>query len=161
MANPMTNSNPMTRFGPETRVSTQITTGIVQQAKYVAVVGSREYPEPERVTALIGLLHPEVTVVSGGTRGVDRAAGDSAVEQGRKVAEVFPRIGPDATRAEAAVHLKARNTVIVRGSDVVVAFWDGKSNGTADAIEKALQFHNFVIVALPGRAAEVWERYKI
>lgn len=139
--------------GPEAfkaELSTKITVDVIRAAKYVAIVGSREYPEPERVKALVALLHEEATVVSGGARGVDRAADTAALNRGLMVAEVSGRGGIPA--------LFARNTVIVRGSDVVVAFWDGKSNGTRDSIEKALTMHGFCVVALPGEPPVVWER---
>jgi hypothetical protein len=42
-----------------------------------------------------------------------------------------------------------RNTTIVRDSDVVIAFWDGKSTGTLDTIEKAKALGKPVGVVLP------------
>lgn len=33
-----------------------------------------------------------------------------------------------------------RNTCIVKNSDVVIAFWDGKSTGTKDSIDKCVKF---------------------
>jgi hypothetical protein len=41
------------------------------------------------------------------------------------------------------------NTTIVRDSDVVIAFWDGKSTGTLDTIEKAKALGKPVGVVLP------------
>lgn len=44
----------------------------------VAIVGSREYPNLEEVVQYMGYLKPDDIVVSGGARGVDRMAEDTA-----------------------------------------------------------------------------------
>lgn len=140
-------------------VSITMSTNVLRQAGYVAIVGSRTYPDLERVKKVVELLDPNATVVSGGADGVDDMADAWACETFRQTAIVRPSKRPQASSSFIA-GLFGRNTVIVRGSDVVVAFWDGKSTGTRDTIEKALTVHGFCIVALPGEPPEVWERYR-
>jgi hypothetical protein len=43
-----------------------------------------------------------------------------------------------------------RNTDIVNDSDMVVAYWDGKSTGTNDTVTKARKAKKWVIVLTPG-----------
>lgn len=131
-----------------------ISTNVVTMAMYVAVVGSRKYPELERVGRLVNLMHNDATVVSGGAKGVDSYAETAAIQRGLKVATIT--VPSDVASYVPA--LFGRNTVIVRGSDVVVAFWDGFSKGTEDTIRKAVMIHGFCIVALPGQSPEVWCR---
>lgn len=143
----------------DAEVSTRMTTDVVRQAMYVAVIGSREFPELGRVRTLVDLLHPEATVVSGGANGVDETATLAAVETHRRTAVVAP--SKDHHPHDFIGSLLARNAVIVRGSDVVVAFWDGDSRGTAHGIELALTCHGFCIVVLPGQPPAIWERYRV
>lgn len=127
--------------------------GVVAHARRVGIVGSRDFPEMDRVAALVDLLRPDATVISGGARGVDNAAVTYAIATDRQGIEVRPRV----RQGHAAEDLKNRNEVIVLGSDVVVAFWDGQSHGTAHTIRKALELIGYVIVVLPGLPPETWE----
>jgi hypothetical protein len=133
---------------------TDIVLGLVFHSLYVAIVGSRDYPADgrRRVASVIGYMADNATVVTGGAPGVDTWAEAFAAERGIRCAVVRP--------SKMGLHLGAdymgRNTVIVRSSDVVVAFWDGVSKGTQDAIEKAIDMHRQCIVALPGKTPVVW-----
>jgi DNA recombination-mediator protein A len=123
---------------------------ILRDARRVGIVGSRDYPELDRVGKLVELLHPDVYVISGGARGVDQEARLMAMTHHRHLIEIT-------VQGERYVEsLFERNTVIVLGSDVVCAFWDGESNGTADTIRKAMHLSGKVIVALPGESPQVW-----
>jgi hypothetical protein len=122
---------------------------VLQHARYVAIVGSRIYPELSRIKVLFEFLDPEAVIVTGGAAGVDQEA-ERLCGTTRRCAVIRP------TGVPRSAGLLARNTVIVRGSDVVVAFWTGTSPGTRDTIEKALLFHGFCIVALPACEAQVW-----
>jgi uncharacterized phage-like protein YoqJ len=77
---------------------------------------------------------PEGTVViSGGAPGVDSWAEEAAIERGLDVEVYEPQWRrPDGTTDRGAGF--KRNQVIVDKSDAVIAFWDGKSRGTADTI---------------------------
>jgi hypothetical protein len=73
-----------------------------------------------------------VLIVSGGAHGADAMAERYAFDCGFKFMSIL---------AEWDVYGKSagmrRNTQIVECADLVVAFWDGESRGTADSIEKA------------------------
>ena len=52
---------------------------------------------------------------------------------------------PDYSKYQRAAPIK-RNTLIVEEADVVIAFWDGKSKGTKDSINKAKSLGKEVIL---------------
>lgn len=89
----------------------------------IAIIGSRNL----RVTNLEELIPKECTeIVSGGARGIDTCAAEFAREHGLKLTEFLP----DYQRYGRGAPL-VRNKLIVEYADVVYAFWDGKSRGTA------------------------------
>ena len=103
----------------------------------IAIVGSRDFPEEEMARKVIHKVlrqYPHAIVVSGGARGPDTWG----EEEGRRLGGEPLMLHPDVEAhggnfAKAAL---ARNTEIVEASDFVLAFWDGKSRGTKDALEK-------------------------
>lgn len=111
----------------------------------VAIVGSRDFPEPERVRAYVRALRKDDIVISGGARGVDSWAVEEAQLQGLST-EVFP--------ADWEVYGRSagyqRNQSIVDAAEFVVAFWDGKSKGTAHTIKLAQKAGKPVEVLLAG-----------
>lgn len=112
--------------------------------KRVAVIGSRSYgltydsesetynQDLSEVYEFVGSLPGDVTIVSGGARGVDTAAVNAAKKYGLqyKVWEADWR-----THGKAAGFV--RNYQIVDDADLVVAFWDNVSRGTRHSIEYA------------------------
>ena len=116
-----------------------------------AIIGSRGYPNPERVIAwctYIVRAHPDATFVSGGAKGPDSIGAAYLRKRGREVVEVLPDYD---THGRAAPLV--RNTEIVRRCDRVVAFWDGRSNGTLDAIRKAVKMGKRVTIMPPVTSA--------
>jgi hypothetical protein len=106
---------------------------VMPETVAVAVVGSRNFSDLELVRKYVASLayHDDrAIIVTGGARGVDEAAEATALDYSLLVQV----IKPDWER-----HGKAagpiRNEQIVRVSDEVVAFWDGKSRGTKSTIE--------------------------
>lgn len=97
----------------------------------IAVVGSRDWPDASVVYDYVNKLESSATVVSGGARGVDIWAIRTAKQ--RKMAYI--ECGAGWVAGKGAGY--ARNTVVVELSDKIVAFWDGKSRGTLDTINKA------------------------
>lgn len=100
----------------------------------IAVVGSREFPDEKLVREYVAGLEPnEVTIISGGARGVDSWAEDEAESWGIPT-DIYP--------ADWEAHGKSagfrRNRTMVNEADVVVAFWDGESNGTRHSIKLAM-----------------------
>lgn len=98
----------------------------------VAVVGSREYPSLEAVRQFVWECERTTVIVSGGAAGVDRAAVDEAKRLNMPYEEHLPDWNRYGRRAGAV-----RNAEIVGRADEVVAFWDGKSKGTAITIRMA------------------------
>lgn len=95
----------------------------------VAIIGSRG------ITSLdLSKYLPEGvdTIVSGGARGVDSIAAAYAKEHGIQLVEFLP----DYSKFGKGAPLK-RNHQIIEASDLVLAFWDGQSRGTAYTIREA------------------------
>lgn len=88
----------------------------------VAVIGSRGL----KVENLEKYLPENTTeIVSGGAVGVDTSAKEYARSHGLKLTEFLPEYEKYGRTAP----LK-RNIKIIEYSDIVFAFWDGKSHGT-------------------------------
>lgn len=102
----------------------------------VAIVGSRKWNRPEEVFAVVRSLPQGTIIISGGASGVDCYAEIEAKLAGLAV-EIIPVEKADWTKFGRAAG-PIRNTEIVKRCDRLIAFWDGKSRGTADAIKKAL-----------------------
>lgn len=93
----------------------------------VAVIGSRGLS----VTDLGRYLPENATeIVSGGAKGVDTSAREYAKKNGIKLTEFLPEY----TKYGRSAPLK-RNITIIEYSDIVLAFWDGKSRGTKFVID--------------------------
>lgn len=93
----------------------------------VAVIGSRGLSASD-----LGRYLPENTteIVSGGAKGVDTSAREYALSHGIKLTEFLPEY----TKYGRSAPLK-RNITIIEYSDIVLAFWDGKSRGTKFVID--------------------------
>lgn len=92
----------------------------------IAIVGSRNLS----VTDFLRYLPDDVDeIISGGARGVDAAVREFAMQQRIPLREFLT----DYQRYGRAAPLK-RNELIVSHSDLVLAFWDGKSKGTQHVI---------------------------
>lgn len=98
----------------------------------VAVIGSRDFPHLDMVEYFVLRLPVDTMVVSGGARGVDTVAQKIAEEQGM----AWMVIRPDYQAYPSYSAPKMRNQEIALASDEMHAFWDGFSEGTADAIER-------------------------
>jgi predicted Rossmann fold nucleotide-binding protein DprA/Smf involved in DNA uptake len=98
----------------------------------VAIVGSREYSNLNRVREFVKALPPGTVVISGGARGVDHTAATAARIRGLEVVEYLAEWEHYGQRAGFM-----RNADIVAAADRVVAFWDGQSRGTQHTIQLA------------------------
>jgi hypothetical protein len=100
----------------------------------VAIVGSRElHGNEERWYNKICERVPAncTEIVSGGAEGIDSLARRYAEEHGLLLKEFLPEYGRHGKSAAFV-----RNSHIVEYAHIVLAFWDGKSRGTADTVIK-------------------------
>jgi predicted Rossmann fold nucleotide-binding protein DprA/Smf involved in DNA uptake len=100
----------------------------------VAIVGSRHYSEPGRVSDYVEALPHGASIITGSASGVDAAATKAARAKGIPV-QVIPASFDELADASKSA---ARNQRLIDACDVLVAFWDGTSKGTRRTVERAL-----------------------
>ena len=106
----------------------------------IAIIGSRDFSDKRLVIDYVNNLSEDTEVVTGGARGVDTWAEETARLRGLSVQVFLPyfkRPGHKYFGRYAKWHFFARNDEIIDYCDRVIAFWDGKSKGTNDVIKKA------------------------
>lgn len=85
------------------------------------------------------LRNHELHVVSGGNKdGADALAEAFARQKGLSITVHHAKWSKDDGSTDRGAGF-ARNSTIVGDSDVILAFWDGKSAGTADTAKKGLK----------------------
>ena len=97
----------------------------------IGVVGGRDFNDYNLLCATLNHHIPIGVIVSGGASGTDTLAARYAIEHKVPLIEHIPnwdRYGKSAAML--------RNAYIVRDSDLVIAFWDGQSRGTANTIAR-------------------------
>lgn len=95
-----------------------------------AIVGSRSFKDYEKLKRV--LAGKEISsIVSGGATGADSLGAQYAKEHNRELRTFLP----DWKRHGRAAGI-IRNKHIIDHADVVVAFWDGVSRGTANSIQR-------------------------
>lgn len=108
----------------------------------IAIIGSRNFSDKELFTSVIKSVFEDIgipyKVISGGADGTDTLAHDWAIENNIEVEVFFPKHKDFPKKTRRWMAPKDRNTTIVENSDVVLSFWDMKSTGTKDTIEKAI-----------------------
>ena len=100
----------------------------------VAIIGSRECGGFDVDNILRYLPENCGSIISGGAKGIDSLAQSAA----RQLGINFECILPDYERNGKFAPL-VRNEEIVRHADLVLAFWDFKSRGTAYTIVKCIE----------------------
>lgn len=111
----------------------------------IAVVGSRSFADYEHLRRVLQAWLP-AEIISGGAQGADTLAQRLAQEENLPITVIKPdwrQFG----RAAGPI----RNRAIVDASDMVVAFWDGQSRGTASTLEYARAKNIPVLVELVDR----------
>lgn len=99
----------------------------------VIVAGGRDFDDyPRLCDVLDHILDPGDTIVSGCAKGADSLALEYARKRGLAVEE-FPADWQGQGKAAGVI----RNQAMAGKADVLIAFWDGKSRGTKDMIERA------------------------
>lgn len=97
----------------------------------VAVIGSRSFNDYEEVKRTLSAINITL-LVSGGAKGAD-TLGEQYAKENNIPTKIFY---PDWEKHGKAAGM-IRNTDIINEAELVVAFWDQKSNGTRDSIQKA------------------------
>ncbi len=100
----------------------------------ILVCGSRDFEPVSKIVTRVAQLPTDTTVIHGDARGADRIAANVADSLGLGV-EAYPA---DWKRHGRRAGIE-RNLLMLDGADPdrVLAFWDGKSRGTAHTIREA------------------------
>lgn len=107
--------------------------------KYI-VAGGREFTDWKRLSDVLDKFaceHTLRTVISGGARGADTFAIEWA-EENDCWCELEVML-PDYKVHGRYTAPKIRNQQMAQAADGLIAFWDGRSPGTKDMIEKAVR----------------------
>lgn len=98
----------------------------------LAVIGTKEFQDYKFLTSVLNQISGISTIVSGASAGTDKMAARYALEHNIKLIE-FP---PDYDKnGEEAKHFRDRQ--IVENCDELIAFWDGKCEGTKYTMDYA------------------------
>jgi hypothetical protein len=118
--------------------------------KNIAIVGSRNFLDVDVfvnvLNEIISIEGNPKTIVSGGAVGTDTLAYNWAKENNVDTLIFEPRYKDFPKKVRKWMAPKERNTTIVENSDVVIAFWDMKSTGTKDTIDKSVEKGNKVYI---------------
>jgi hypothetical protein len=104
----------------------------------VIIAGSRDFEDYDllcRTCDKILSLQSDIQVVCGMARGADTLGEDYAKSKGYKV---IPYPANWKAYGLGAGHI--RNEEMAKNADALIAFWDGKSNGTRGMIELAKKY---------------------
>ena len=113
----------------------------------LAVIGSRTFTDEKHYEILkktLDEIHTSnkiVEIVSGSAIGADSLARRYSLENHIPLVEYKPKWDEYGKSAGFM-----RNTDIINHCDKVVAFWDGKSHGTKDSIEKAKKYNKPIFI---------------
>lgn len=123
----------------------------------IAIVGSREFKDLQKVKDFINQLPQSSIIISGGAAGVDITAEVAAKARGLRTIIFIPKWN-DLTHPDALIKINKfgqkydakaglrRNENIILAADEVFAFWDGKSSGTRDSINHARRLNKKLII---------------
>lgn len=99
----------------------------------IAVVGSRTFSDNDLLSSILNKFDKKIiTIISGGAAGADKLAENWADKNNVKKIICKPDWKKYGRKAGIL-----RNKDIVEKSDQVIAFWDGKSRGTKNSIDRA------------------------
>jgi hypothetical protein len=109
----------------------------------ICISGSRGYKNLVNVEWVVSSLPDDSVIVHGGAVGVDSAADKVARKLGLEIEIFQPEWGRYGKSAG-----PIRNRKMIETCDMVYAFWDGESRGTASAIQAAIEFKKELEVIL-------------
>jgi len=111
----------------------------------IAIVGGRDFNDYDLLKNTLNNYIENKSflnaIVSGGAKGADTLAEKYTEELG--VEMIIFRPDYKKFGRLAALH---RNTEIIENSDIVFAFWDGKSRGTLDSVTKAKKLEKILFI---------------
>lgn len=106
----------------------------------VAIVGGREFDDYNLIEKTLHEYFDDVSkislIISGGARGAD-----SLAEEFAKNHQLPLKVYYADWKAYGKYAGFTRNTKIVREADIVFAFWDGRSKGTANTIDQCKTYN--------------------
>lgn len=104
----------------------------------ILVTGSRTFTDRDLIEHVLAEKFKEgdIVIVHGGARGADRMADEWAVINSVK-RDVYPVVSSDWQRFGKRAGILRNEVMLDSGPDLVIAFWDGKSKGTAHTISEA------------------------
>ena len=114
----------------------------------IAIVGSREFKDMQKVKDFINSFPADTIIISGGAPGVDTVAEIAGKARGLTVIPIEAKWN-DLTHPDALIKVNRygkeydskaghrRNEDIIKAADEVYAFWDGRSPGTRNSISHA------------------------
>ena len=109
----------------------------------IGIIGSRTWENRSAVEDLVNMLPIECTIISGGCRGVDTWAVDTAKSRGIDVVEYLPNLPEDGSPPwEFTKAYHARNRQIAENVDVLYAFvTEDRRGGTENTIRQAMKLN--------------------
>lgn len=111
------------------------------------IVGSRRWVNAEEVFRFVKSLPPESIIVSGGCKGVDTWAEKTAISIGLKTIVFKPELSNCKMRYEFTKAYYARNELIAKECDVLVAFVaKDRKGGTENTIKHAQVLGKEIII---------------
>ena len=114
--------------------------------KYIALIGSKTFKDYKTLKELVEAVLNKYFIeephfVSGGEKGADTLGHNFAKNEGYPITIYYPNYSANG-RAASII----RNENIVISSDIIIAFWDGESAGTKNAINIAKQHPQKVVI---------------
>lgn len=97
------------------------------------VCGSRQWSDRDAIANRLFDLPPGSTIVHGDAKGADRIAGQEAEKLGHYVIRWPAEWEKYGKRAG----VKRNEEMALSGADLCIAFWDGRSRGTAHMVDTA------------------------
>jgi hypothetical protein len=107
----------------------------------IGIVGSRGFKDYKLLKDTLDNFKSITAIISGGAKGADSLGTKYADNNGIEKIIHYPDWDEHGKSAGFV-----RNSDIVRDSDLVISFWDGKSKGTRDSIAKAYKTRTPIMV---------------
>jgi len=108
----------------------------------VAIIGSRNFNDYNKLKEILNSLNLKIDlIISGGAKGADTLGEKYAHENNIPIKIFYPNWDLYGKKAGFI-----RNELIVKNSDIIIAFWDGKSKGTNHSINLAKKYNKSLII---------------